>query len=106
VERELWEEIVATMDAASFEEVGGNWIRTHGTAHERRLHEMRQVADVLREMGLEAPMTDATVALFARSTALALRDAFAATPSSPDDTIAALDARMTADTTKDKRKPE
>jgi 3-hydroxyisobutyrate dehydrogenase-like beta-hydroxyacid dehydrogenase len=106
VQRELWDEIVATMDAASFEEVGGNWVRTHATAHERRLHEMRQVADVLREMGMEAAMTDATVTLFDRSTRLALRDAFAATPSSPDDTIAALDARIAADTTKEKRKSE
>jgi 3-hydroxyisobutyrate dehydrogenase-like beta-hydroxyacid dehydrogenase len=106
VQRELWDEIVATMDAASFEEVGGNWVRTHATAHERRLHEMRQVAEVLREMGVEAPMTDATVTLFDRSTRLALRDAFAATPSSPDDTIAALDARIVVDDPKEKRKPE
>ena len=93
---DLWREIVATLDAASFEEVGGNWVRTHATAHGRRYHEMVQVAEVLRELQVDAPMTSATVALFERSTRLALKDAFAAPPASRDDVTAALDARLGA----------
>jgi 3-hydroxyisobutyrate dehydrogenase-like beta-hydroxyacid dehydrogenase len=96
VEQALWQEIVATMDAASFDEVGGNWVRTHAAAHGRRYHEMLQVAEVLHDLRVDAPMTSATVALFERSTRLALKEAFAVPPASTDDVIAALDARIEA----------
>jgi hypothetical protein len=78
--------------------VGGNGVKKHATAHVRRYHEMLQVADVLRELRVDAPMTAATVALFERSTRLALKDAFAAPPATPADVIAALDARIQAST--------
>ena len=96
VGEDLWREIVATIDAKSFEEVGGNWVRTHGTAHERRWHEMVQVAELLRELGVDAPMTDATVALFARSTRAGLREAFASPPPTPAEVVAALERRLAA----------
>ena len=96
IEQALWQEIVATIDAASFDDVGGNWVRTHATAHGRRYHEMLQVAEVLRELQVDAPMTSATVALFERSTRLALNDAFPEPPASVDDVTAALDARLDA----------
>jgi len=94
VAEDLWREIVATLDAASFEQVGGNWVKTHGTAHGRRYHEMIQVAALLRELGIDAPMTQATVALFERSTRLELRDSFVSSPESPTDVIAALEQRL------------
>ena len=94
IEQALWQEIVATMDAASFDDVGGNWVRTHATAHARRYHEMLQVAEVLRELRVDAPMTSGTVALFERSTRLALKDAFPAPPPNPSDVTAAIDARL------------
>jgi 3-hydroxyisobutyrate dehydrogenase-like beta-hydroxyacid dehydrogenase len=97
VEPALWQEIVATIDAASFDAVGGNWVRSHAAAHARRYHEMIQVADVLRDMHVDAPMTAATVALFERSTRLHLSEAFAQPPAGPADVIAALDARIEAD---------
>ena len=96
VEQALWQEIVATMDAASFDDIGGNWVRTHATAHGRRYREMLQVAEVLRELQIDAPMTSATVALFERSTALGLTDAFPESPASAADVIAALDTRINA----------
>ncbi|MEO7743387.1 MAG: DUF1932 domain-containing protein [Usitatibacter sp.] len=96
VAEDLWREIVATLDAASFEEVGGNWVRTHGTAHGRRYHEMIQVAGLLRELGVDAPMTHGTVALFERSTRVELRDSFVSMPRSPADVIAALEQRLAA----------
>jgi 3-hydroxyisobutyrate dehydrogenase-like beta-hydroxyacid dehydrogenase len=96
VEQDLWREIVATVDAASFDDVGGNWVRTHGTAHARRYHEMQQVAAVLHEMGVDAPMTAATVQFFERSTRLRLKDDFAHAPAKPEEVIAALDARLAA----------
>lgn len=95
---DLWREIVATLDAASFEQVGGNWVRTHGTAHHRRYHEMVQVAQLLREMGVDAPMTEATVALFERSTRVDLKASFPSAPAAAGDVIAALESRLAADT--------
>ena len=94
VEDDLWREIVATLDAASFEEVGGNWVRTHATAHRRRHQEMLQVAQMLRDLGVDAPMTDATVALFERSTRADLGAAFPSAPANAGDVIAALDKRL------------
>ena len=94
VEEDLWREIVATIDAASFEEVGGNWVRTHGTAHARRYHEMLQVADVLRELEVDAPMTAGTVHLFERSTHLGLSREFAQAPGQAGDVIEALDRAL------------
>ena len=92
VEDDLWREIVGTLDAASFQDVGSNWVKTHGTAHARRYHEMVQVQSVLRELGVDAPMTEGTVRLFDRSTRAALRDRFPTPPASATDVIAALDA--------------
>lgn len=91
---DLWREIVSTIDAKSFEEVGGNWVRTHGTAHARRWHEMVEVAALLRELGVDAPMTDATVALFDRSTRAGLGKAFASPPATHFEVIAALEQRL------------
>lgn len=96
VEADLWREIVGTIDAAPFEEVGGNWVRTHGTAHARRWHEMVQVAELLQGLGVDAPMTRGTVAVFERSTRAGLKDAFAAPPAGHADVIAALEQRLTA----------
>ena len=94
VEADLWREIVATLDAASFEEVGGNWVRTHATAHARRYHEMVQVEALLREMGVDAPMTAGTVALFERSGKVGLKDRFAHAPKTATEVVAALDAGL------------
>ena len=96
VEEDLWREIVTTLDAASFEEVGGNWVRTHATAHARRHHEMVQVADVLRELGVDAPMTDATLRFFERSTRLALSSEFPHPPARAGEVTAALERRLQA----------
>jgi 3-hydroxyisobutyrate dehydrogenase-like beta-hydroxyacid dehydrogenase len=94
VESDLWREIVATLDAASFEEVGGNWVRTHATAHARRHHEMVQVEALLREMGVDAPMTAGTVALFERSGRVGLKDRLATAPASAAEVIAVLDTAL------------
>lgn len=96
---DLWREIVSTIDAASFEEVGGHWVRTHATAHARRYHEMVQVEELLRELGIDAPITRGTVAVFERSTKVGLSQAFTATPAAPADVIAALESRLNPSTT-------
>lgn len=98
VEEEIWREIVATLDAASFETVGSNWVRTHATAHARRYHEMVQVEQLLRDLGLDPVMTSATAKLFERSTKLGLKDDFTRGPGQTSAVIAALDAKLPSST--------
>jgi hypothetical protein len=64
------------MAGASFEVQAENWVRTHAGAHERRYHEMVQVEDTIRDLGLRPVMTAATRAILARSQGLGLGDAF------------------------------
>jgi 3-hydroxyisobutyrate dehydrogenase len=91
VGKEVWREVVETLDARPFTEVGGNWMRTHGSAHARRYHEMVQVEALLRELGVEPLLTSATTAFFERSTRLVLSKAFPENPKDPDEVLAALD---------------
>jgi 3-hydroxyisobutyrate dehydrogenase-like beta-hydroxyacid dehydrogenase len=94
VEEDVWREIVETLDERSFAEVGANWMRTHGSAHARRYHEMVQVEMLLRELGLEPLLTGATTAFFERSTRLELSRAFDGNPHSFEEVIAALDGSI------------
>jgi len=86
-----WREIVETLKERPFQEVGGNWMRTHGTAHAGRYHEMVQVEVLLRDLGLELLLTGATTAFFERSTQLALVETFHTAPKIPEEVVAALD---------------
>lgn len=76
----LWREIVQFMTERPFERVAENWIRTHPGACERRYHEMVQVVETVREMGLEPIMAKATVDFFKRSLAMGLPQAFSEKP--------------------------
>ncbi|HUR58827.1 MAG TPA: NAD(P)-binding domain-containing protein [Opitutaceae bacterium] len=90
IQDDLWREMVDLFSANSFERVAANWIATHGTAHERRYHEVVQVTAELRALGVEPSMTTGTEELFARSTAMALKAKFAGRTPDADDVIAAL----------------
>ncbi len=81
IQDDLWQEIIDLFARNPFDLVAGNWIKTHATAHERRYHEMKQVSEVLQEIGLEPMLTSATEAFFKRSCELGLKDAF---PEKPD----------------------
>jgi 3-hydroxyisobutyrate dehydrogenase-like beta-hydroxyacid dehydrogenase len=72
----LWEMLTGIMAETSFEVQAENWVRTHASAHERRYHEMVQVEDTIRGLGLRPVMTGATRAIFARSQGLGLGGAF------------------------------
>ena len=78
----LWNDIVDFMTKNSFERVAENWIRTHPVAFERRYHEMVQVVETLKEMGVEPLMTEGTKDFFKRSCALGLEKAFNTKPES------------------------
>jgi len=64
---DLWNEVVTLFASQPFEKVALNWVRSHSGAHGRRRHEVGQVADVLRGLGVEPVMTSATHRIFERS---------------------------------------
>ena len=90
LEDDLWQEITALFNRNSFDDVTGNWVCSHAVAHERRFHEMAQVADLLAQMKLDAIMTDATLAFFRRSTDLNLSRNFVRKPDQMNEVIEAL----------------
>ena len=90
LQEDLWREIVDLFARNGFERVAENWIRTHPGAHERRLHEVVQVAEEMRTLGLDPVMTAATELVFRRSVAAGLKEQFAHTAPTVDAVIAAL----------------
>ena len=91
---DVWREIVGTLEEKPFSEVGANWMRTHGTAHARRYHEVVQVEELLRELGVEPLITHGTAAFFERSTRLSLAEKFEASPKGPEEVLGALDGLL------------
>lgn len=94
IRADLWREATELFSSHPFEKTASNWVRTHATAHARRLSEMKQVASVLRQLGIEPTMTDATVDFFARSATLGLQDKFTAVPQSLDDVVRFFNERL------------
>jgi len=78
----LWQDIVSFMSDNPFETVAENWVKTHVTACDRRYHEMSQVLETLKELGIEPIMTRATEAFFKRSVDLQPRKQFPDGPES------------------------
>jgi 3-hydroxyisobutyrate dehydrogenase-like beta-hydroxyacid dehydrogenase len=93
---DLWREVTELMANHPFEKTASNWVRSHATAHARRHHEMKQVANVLRALGIEPTMTAATEAFFRRSGSLGLQDRFDSTPSSMDEVVRFFNERLPA----------
>jgi len=95
LEQHLWREVTKLMGGDRFDSVARNWVCSHAVAHERRLHEMRQVAELLDEMGLESILTEATVRFFERSTRLELGAAFERRPETMEAIVDVLLSRIT-----------
>jgi hypothetical protein len=53
IRADLWNEVTTLFANQPFEKVALNWVRSHSGAHERRGHEVEQVAEVLRGLGVE-----------------------------------------------------
>ncbi len=94
IDHDLWDDITDFMEKKSFAAIGGNWIQTHAVAYERRYHEMVQVTETMREIGIEPIMTDATTAFFRRSLALDLDSAFPEKPQSCEAVVEHMEARL------------
>jgi len=76
----LWRDIVEFMTKHPFQGVAENWIKTHPGACERRYHEMEQVLETLRDLGVEPVMTQGTTEFFRRSTASGIAKRFSRKP--------------------------
>jgi 3-hydroxyisobutyrate dehydrogenase-like beta-hydroxyacid dehydrogenase len=95
---DLWREVTELMANHPFENTASNWVRSHATAHTRRYHEMKQVADVLQQLGLEPKMTAATVAFFERSGSLGLQEKFKVTPPAMGEVVQFFNERLQSKT--------
>jgi hypothetical protein len=91
---ELWEDITGFMAQKSFAEIAENWIRTHAVACQRRHHEIAQVLETLREIGVDPIMTTGTEAFFRRSVSLELKEHYHAKPESFTEVIDFLHDRL------------
>lgn len=91
---DLWREVTELFAQHPFEKTASNWVRSHATAHARRYQEMKQVANVLRQLGIEPLMTAATEAFFRRSGSLGLQEKFTATPKEIDDVARFFNAKL------------
>lgn len=90
----LWKEVTSLLADNPFEKVAGNWIVSHVGAHERRYHEMAQVTEVMRALGIEPVMSAATEEFFRRSRSLGLEREFPGKPASMDQVIRVFEERL------------
>ena len=90
----LWKEVTNLLANNPFEKVAGNWIVSHVGAHERRYHEMTQVIEVMRALGIEPVMTAATQEFFRRSRSLGLEREFPHKPAAMEQVIRVFEERL------------
>jgi 3-hydroxyisobutyrate dehydrogenase-like beta-hydroxyacid dehydrogenase len=76
----LWKDIVDFMTKHPFQGIAENWIKTHPAASERRYHEMEQVLETLKELGVDPVMTRGTTEFFRQSVASGLAARFTRKP--------------------------
>ena len=89
IREDLWAEVTGLFARQPFDKVALNWVRTHAGAHARRYHEVKQVAEVLRGLGIEPTITEATLRFFERSGRLGLAPA-----ASADEVIRTFNERL------------
>lgn len=94
IEEDLWADICGFLSSHPFDEVAGNWVRSHAAACERRRDEMAQVNEVLKGIGVEGLMSKATEAFFRRSSELGLRERFPLKAGSPEEVVAFLEGKL------------
>jgi len=94
IEKDLWEDITDFMSGKPFDKIASNWVRTHAPAHERRYHEMTQVVETMRDIGIEPIMTSATEAFFRRSLELGFAEEFSEKPDSPEKVIEFMEKKL------------
>ncbi len=88
----LWKDIVDFMTKHPFQGIAENWIKTHPGASERRYHEMEQVLETLKDLGVDPVMTRGTTEFFRQSTESGIAAHFTG---KPDDVWAVPEALET-----------
>jgi len=81
IEKDLWDDITDFISKKPFDQIAANWIKTHVIAHERRYHEVLQVVETMKKIGVEPVITSSTKNFFRRSLSLGMKEAF---PEKPD----------------------
>jgi len=94
IEEELWKDITEFMARHPFDRVASNWIQTHAVACQRRYHEMVQVMEAMRGIGVDPVMTSATASFFKRSVSLGLKEAFPEKPCTAQEVADFLDKKL------------
>jgi 3-hydroxyisobutyrate dehydrogenase-like beta-hydroxyacid dehydrogenase len=94
IEEDLWKDVSDFMARTPFDRVASNWVQSHAIAYERRYHEMVQVRQTMREIGLGPVMTAATESFFDRSRAIGLDKEFQKRPDSMDAVVAFMEQRL------------
>ena len=94
IDKDLWDDVTEFMSKKSFEEIAVNWIKTHPMAYERRYHEMVQVLETMKEIGIKPIMTASTKDFFKRSISLGIKEAFDRKPDSFGEVIDFLEKRL------------
>jgi 3-hydroxyisobutyrate dehydrogenase-like beta-hydroxyacid dehydrogenase len=94
IREDLWQEITSLLADEPFANTASNWVRTHATAHRRRYEEVRQVAAVLSQLGIQPMMAAATEAFFERSCRLGLQERFEATPPDMNDFVEFMNQQL------------
>jgi len=90
IDKDLWKEITTFMDSKPFEQIGETWIKSHAIAYERRFHEMQQVIETMKELGVSPILTEATLQYFKQSMSLDLKSSFCKPPSTADEVITVI----------------
>lgn len=94
MEKDLWKDIISFLSEKSFDKIAANWIQTHALAYERRYHEITQVVETMKELGIEPIMTSGTEAFFRRSLSLGLKENFLKKPDSFEEVIDFMERKV------------
>jgi len=94
IEKDLWEDITDFMSKKPFDKIASNWVQTHAFAHERRYHEMIQVVETMREIGIDPIMTAATEAFFKRSLTFGFKEEFPEKPGSFEQVVEFMEKKL------------
>ncbi|MDR3587175.1 MAG: DUF1932 domain-containing protein [Desulfosporosinus sp.] len=90
IDKELWLDIVETMSKTPFEKTAANWVQTHAPACERRYHEMEQVIETMKEIGVDPILTIGTTNFLKRSSVVGLNKVLTEKPGTMNEVIGAL----------------
>ncbi len=94
IREDLWRDVSDFMMRNPFDKIAANWTTSHAVAFERRYHEVMQVRETMKEVGVFPLMTQATESFFERSRFLGLTEEFPRKPESPDALVTFMERQL------------